>query len=232
MDSIKAAARRTGFLYLMLMIGPFNLIYIPSAFIVPGDATATANNITAGESIYRLGIFSGLLTEIIWLFLVLSLYNLLKDVDRKHARLMVMLVAAGVAVGLVNLFNEIAPLILLSGADYLSVFTKLQLDALALCFLKLRAGGNNVAMVFWGLWLLPFGILVIKSRFIPRILGYLLIVGCVAYFAVSFTGIVFPAHKQVVDQIALPFYAIGELSMILWLLIKGAKVQESVVRTF
>jgi hypothetical protein len=160
----------------------------------------------------------------------LSLYNLLKDVDRKHARLMVMLVAVGVAVGVVNLLNQIAPLILLSGADFLSVFTKPQLDALALGFLRLRNSGSHVAMAFWALWLFPFGILVIKSRFFPTVLGVLLIVGCFAYLAVSFTAIVFPAHLQVVNQVTLPFYAIGELSMIIWLLVKGAKVPEPEAR--
>lgn len=209
---------------LLGLMGPFHLIYIPSAFIVPGDATATALKITAGELTYRLGIFTGLISNIIFLFLVLSLYNLLKDVDRKHARLMVMLVAVGVAVGVVNLLNQIAPLILLSGADYLSVFTKPQLDALGLGFLRLQGNGNLIAMAFWALWLFPFGWLVIKSGFFPKLLGVLLIVGCIAYFAVSFAGIVFPARRQIVDQIALPFYAVGEVAMIFWLLIKGAKV--------
>lgn len=160
----------------------------------------------------------------------MSLYNLLKDVDRKHARLMVMLVAVSVAVGVVNLLNQIAPLILLSGADFLSVFTKPQLDALALSFLRLSSSGSHVDMAFWALWLFPFGILVIKSGFFPKLLGVLLIVGCFAYLTVSFTAIVFPAHRHVVNQVALPFYAIGELSMIIWLLVKGAKVQEPEAR--
>ncbi len=225
MNSIKATARKAGVLYLLLAImAPFNLMYVPHAFIVSGDAAATARNIAAGELTYRIGIFTGLASSIIFLFLGLSLYNLLKDVDRKHARLMVMLVAVSVAVGVVNLLNQIAPLILLSGVDFLSVFTKPQLDALALGFLRLQSGGIHLDMAFWALWLFPFGILVIKSGFFPKLLGVLLIVGCFAYLTVSFTNIVFPAHRQVVGQVLLPFYAIGELLMVVWLLVKGANV--------
>jgi len=224
MSSTKTTARQAGVLYLLLAItGPFNDIYVPNAFIVAGDATATLRKIAAAELTYRLGIFSGLVAHVIFLFLVSSLYNLLKDVDKKNARLMVMLVLVGVAVGVANLFNEIVPLILSSGAGFLSVFSKPQLDALALGFLRLRSSGTYLAMAFWGLWLLPFGILVIKSGFIPKLLGILLIVGCFAYLAVSFTAIVFPARAPVVSQVMLPLFAVGELSMIVWLLVKGAK---------
>jgi hypothetical protein len=228
MKSIKTTARQAGVLYLLLGItGVFHLLYIPSAFFVPGDAAATARNIIAGELTYRVGIFTGLVSNVIFLFLALSLYNLLKDADRKQARLMVMLVAVGVAVGVVNLLNWIAPLILLSGAGFLSVFSKPQLDTLALGFLRLSGSGSSVAMAFWALWLFPFGILVIKSGFFPRLLGVLLIVGCFAYLAVSFTAIVFPAYRQGVDRVALPFYSVGELSMIIWLLVKGANAPEA-----
>lgn len=231
MNPTKAAARRTGVLYLLLGIAPFNLIYIPRRFIVPGDATATALNITAGELTYRIGILSGLVTNIIMILLVMSLYNMLKDVDRKHARLMVMLVAVMVTLGLANLVNQIAPLILLSGADFLSVFSKPQLDALALGFLRLGSNGTYLGMAFWGLWLFPFGVLVFKSGFLPRLLGVLLIVGCFAYLAVSVTSIVLPAYRHAVDQVMLPFYAIGELSMMVWLLVKGVKVPPHTLAT-
>lgn len=225
---IKAKARQAGVLYLLLaIVAPFNHIYVPNALFVSGDATATARNIIDSELTYRFGIFSGLVGSVIFLFLVLSLYNLLKDVDRKQARLMVTLVVVAVAIGSVNLLIQIAPLIFLGGADFLSAFSKAELDALALAFLKLRNGGTYVAMIFWGLWLLPFGVLVIRSGFFPRLLGILLIVGGIAYVVLSFTGIVLPAYHQTVSQIGLPFYAVGELAMIVWLLVVGAKVQEA-----
>jgi hypothetical protein len=207
-----------------MLPAPLNLIYLPKRFIVPGDAAATAANISAGELIYRLCTLAGVFNSIMFIFLVLSLSNLFKDVDRKQARLMVALVVVSVAIGLVNLINEIAPLILLSGADYLSVFSKPQLEALALGFLRLRGSGLGIASAFWGLWLLPFGILVIKSGFIPKLIGVLLIVGCFGYLAQSLTTIVFPAYVRTVFNATLPLVAPGELSMIIWLLVKGAKL--------
>lgn len=224
MGSTKVPTWKIGILYLMMGVpAAFSLFYIPSVFIVPGDATSTARNITAGEFIFRLGILSMLVSQISFLFLALSLYDLFKDVDRKHARLLVTLVAVAVAIELVNCLNLIAPLILLSGADFLSSFTKPQLDALALGFLRLRSGGYGIVTVFWGLWLLPFGILVIKSRFFPKILGVLLILAGVPYLANSFTSIVLPAHNQAVSMILMPLM-LGELPMLFWLLFKGAKV--------
>ena len=158
-------------------------------------------------------------SDIIFIFVALSLYELLKDVDRTQARLMVVLVSVGAALSLANRLNQLAPLVVLSGADFLSAFSKPQLDALALAFLRLRSNGTTVAMAFWALWLFPFGILVIKSRLFPKALGVLLIVGGFAYLTLSVTSIVVPAYRGVVSQVALPFFAIGELSMIAWLLV-------------
>ena len=109
---------------------------------------------------------------------------------------MVLLVSIGVAVALANLLNKFAPLVLLSGADYLSVFTKPQLDALALGFLRFHSSGAAVTTAFWGLWLFPFGILVIKSGFFPRILGILLLVAGFAYLTSSVTSIVLPDYSR------------------------------------
>ncbi|MEO8577773.1 MAG: DUF4386 domain-containing protein [Gemmatimonadales bacterium] len=223
MSSTNAAGRKAGVLYLLtLILAPFNHIYIAGRFIVPGDAAATARNIRADELLYRVGVLSGLASEIVFLFLALSLYGLLKDVDRKNARLMLTLVAVGVAFGLVNLLNQSAPLILLNGSDFASAFTGPQVDALASAFLRLRTSGVYIAMAFWALWLFPFGALVIKSGFFPKLLGILLIIGGFAYLAVSATAILLPAQRQMVEQVTLPFYAVGELSMIIWLLVKGA----------
>jgi len=225
MTTTRATARSIGVLYLLTMLpAPLNLMYLPSRFIVPGDAAATAHNISTGELTYRLLTLSGLVSNILFIFLVLSLYNLFKDVDRKQARLMAMLVGVSVAICLINLLNELAPLILLSGADYLAAFSKPQLDALAFGFLRLRGTGLGIATAFWGLWLLPFGILVIKSGFIPKLIGGLLIVGCFGYLAQSVTSIIWPAYVHTVFTATLPLVGPGELGVIIWLLVKGAKV--------
>lgn len=218
-------ARSIGWLYLVTMApAPLNLIYLPSHFIVRGDAAATASNIAGGELLYRLCTLAGLFNSIMFIVLGLSLYNLFKDVDRKQARLMVAFVAVSAAISLVNLVNEIAPLILLGGADWLSAFSKPQLDALALGFLRLRDIGIGIATAFWGLWLLPFGVLAFKSGFVPRLIGVLLIVGCFGYLAQSVTAILAPAYLNLVFNVTLPLVGPGELFAIIWLLVKGGRV--------
>jgi hypothetical protein len=229
MNSIKATARRAGVLYLLFSLVAIVGEFVLPAFVVQGDAAATTRNIAAAEFTYRIGILTGFVTLVLFIFLVVSLYKLFKDVDEWHAVLMVLLVSIGVAISLANLINRFAPLVLLSGAGYLAVFTKPQLDALALGFLKLHGDGTTVATVFWGLWLFPFGILVIKSGFFPRILGFLLMVAGFAYVTSSVTSMLLPAYRHVVSQVMMPLY-FGELPIIFWLLIKGAREPQPEVR--
>ncbi len=226
MSSTKATARRAGVLYFLFMIVAIVGEFVIPAFMVPGDAAATARNITAAELTYRIDILTGFVTLIIFIFLVVSLYKLLKDVDKSHAMLMVLLVSIGVAFSIANLFNKFAPLVLLSGDDYLSVFTKPQLDALALSFLGFHSRAAMLSTAFWGLWLFPFGILIIKSGFFPRILGILLIVAGFGYLTSSVTSIVLPEYRHVVSRVMMPLY-FGEVPIIFWLLIKGAKAPQS-----
>jgi hypothetical protein len=230
MSSIQATARRAGVLYFVFMIVGLVDMFGFSGFLVAGDAAATARNIIAGEPTYRLGILTDGVALLLFVFLVVSLYNLFEGVDKWHAMVMVLLVSIGVAIGFANLLNKIAPLILLSGADYLSAFTRPQLDALALGFLSLNSDGNTVDSVFWGLWLLPFGILVIRSGFLPRVLGILLMVAGFGYVASGVASIVLPAYSQVVSQATMPLL-LGEFPIIFWLLIKGAKVPQPQVRS-
>jgi hypothetical protein len=225
MSSTRATGRGAGALYfLFAMVAIFGEFLLPTA-VVPGDAAATARNIAAAEGTYRLGILTGFVTLVLFIFLVASLYNLLKDVDRTQALLMVLLVSVGVAVALANLLHKFAPLVLLSGADYLSVFTKPQLEALALGFLRLHSNGAAIANAFWGLWLFPFGILVINSRLFPRLLGLLLLIAGFAYLTTSVTTIAWPAYRQVVSQVMMPLY-FGEVPIIFWLLIRGARAPQ------
>jgi hypothetical protein len=124
-----------GVLYLLSGLpGVFSYLYVPGALILPEAATTTARRITDAALTYRLGILSDLIGQILLVFLALSLYNLLEDADRGYARAMVILVAVGATFEFANVLNLIAPLILLSGAGFLSVFTRPQLDALALGF--------------------------------------------------------------------------------------------------
>jgi hypothetical protein len=207
------------------MTAPLRLIYIPSTLFVSGNAAATANNIASHEMLFRLGILSDLFTGTMCIFLALALYRLLKGVDENLARLMVILGSLMVTpIYFLNTLNDVAALMLVRDGDFLSVFEKTQRDALAMLFLRLHHGGVVANEVFWGLWLLPFGLLVYRSRFLPRILGVWLIINCFAYLAVSFTGVLFPQYEQMVFNSAFPAM-LGEVATMLWLLIMGAKAQ-------
>jgi hypothetical protein len=223
MNSTKKAARFAGLLYLLMSIpAPFSLIDIPSVFIVPGDATATANKIRTSELLFGFGIVGELISTAIFIFVGLALYHLFKGVSKKHASLMLILVLMSVPISFLNELNRIAALILVSGANFLSALDPRQLNALVMVFFKLHENGILVVEIFWGLWLFPFGVLVSRSGFLPRILGVLLIPAGFAYRAVSVTYLLFPRYGDIVSELAMVLQ-FGELPIMLWLLIKGAK---------
>lgn len=223
MNSRKHEARVAGVLYLLLGVTSALSMNIPSAFLVRGDAAATAAKIASSQMLYRLYVFSGLASQILFVFLALALYRLFKGVDKRRAKLMVALVLVQIPMSFAIMLCSIAPLVLLNGADYWSAFDKHQIDALTMGSLSLHSHGTNAVMAFWGLWLLPFGILVFRSGFIPRILGVFLIIGCFGWLAIAVTSLLFPAYARAANQFT--FLAIGEVLIILWLVIMGAKDQ-------
>ena len=219
------AARTAGAVYLsMALTAPFSLIYIPRTLIVRGDATATANNVLAHETLFRLGIVAELITSIIFVFVVMALCRLLSGVNKTHASLMVAMVLVSAAVGFINVLNNVAALILFRGTEFLTILERPQRDALAMLFLRLHGQGLVINQIFSGLWLFPFGVLVMRSGFLPRVLGVWLIVNCFAYLAMSFSSLLFPQYQVTVSRIAFPAL-FGEVAIMLWLLIKGAKVR-------
>src|SRR5215510_5688194 len=229
MNSIKKQARLAGLLYFLASLpAPFGLIYVPTKLIVLNDPTATANNIRASESLLRLGIGCELLGSIMFILVVVALYRLSKPVNETYALTMMILILISIPISLLSVVNEVVALIVVNGANFLSVFDTGQLNALAYIFMRLHGRAILVAEIFWGLWLFPFGILVIRSRFIPRVLGYLLFLAGVGYPARSLTFLLLPSYGPVVDMVAskLNFF---ELPIILWLLIWGAKNQPSPV---
>jgi hypothetical protein len=150
---------------------------------------------------------------------------LFKDVNRKNALLMVLFVSIGCAVSLAVLIFKFAPLTLLSGSAYLSGFTKEQIEAVNLILLNIHYMGGNIVTIFWGLWLFPFGYLVYKSGFIPRIYGMLLYIAGIAYLFGSGTAIVYPSLVSSLAPILIPMY-FCELPIVFWLLIKGTKKEK------
>jgi Domain of unknown function (DUF4386) len=221
----KKDARIAGFLYLSLMTAPLRLMYIPGKLFVAGNAAATANNIAAHETLFRLGIVSDLFTGTMAIFLTLALYRLFKPVNQNLAAVMVILGSLMVTpIYFINTLNDAAALLFARGADFLSVFDASQRQAMAVLFLRLHHQGVVVNEIFWGLWLVPFGLLVYKSGFIPRFLGVWLIINGFAYVVISFTGLLFPQYEATVFNSAFPVM-LGELAIMLWLLIKGVKAR-------
>ena len=226
MTSTRNPGRVAGFLYLLLVVlAPVRLIYIPSALYVRGNATATANNIATHELLFRLGMVSDLLCGTIVIFLTLAFYRLFKAVDQNLAVLVVILGGLlPAAIDFLNVLNDAAALMLVRGADFLSVFDKPQRDALAMLFLRLHHQEIVAAEILWGLWLFPLAILTYRSRFLPRFLGVWLIINGFAYLIMSFTGLLLPQYEDMVSNIVFPAL-LGEMAFMLWLVIKGAKPQ-------
>ncbi|MCC6456151.1 MAG: DUF4386 domain-containing protein [Caldilineaceae bacterium] len=223
MNSINKTARMAGFLYLALAaLSAFGLIYVPSTILVPGDAAATATNIVTSESLFRLGFVSSLLAFTVNIFVAVFLYKLFAPVHKTMAALMVILILVGVAIAMLNELNQFAALLLLSGADYLTVFTAEQLQELASLFLDIYAHGFAVAHIFFGLWLFPMGYLVIKSGFLPKMIGFLLLVAGVGYVVDFILFFLFPGITVTVSE----FTFVGEVLLLLWLLIRGVNVEQ------
>jgi hypothetical protein len=223
MNSIKNQARLAGWLYLLTsIIGFFAMGYVPGKLIVNGNAAATASRIAASEMLFRLGIAGSLIGQAGFIFVALALYELLKTVDRRHASLMVILIVVSIPIAFLNEVNSIAALLLVRGGDFLSVLGEPQRDALAMLFITLHFRGFTVAEIFWGLWLFPLGLLVYRSRFLPRFLGVWLVIAGFAWVIVSLTGILLPEYLGTVYAYSQPA-VLGEVAFMLWLMIKGAK---------
>jgi len=219
----KNPGRFAGLLYLLLSIpGFFAIVYVPSKLIVYGNAAATANNIAASEMLFRLGIAAQLICQAGFIFVALALYDLLKGVNRRHASLLVILFVVPVPIASLNELNSIAALVLVRGADFLSVFEKPQRDALAMLFLKLHDEGLGVVTEIFWIGLFPLGLLVYRSRFLPRFLGVWLAIDAVAYVIMSLTRVLLPQYYGRVSAFSQPA-TFGEVAFMLWLVIKGAK---------
>ncbi len=223
--SNKKVARIAGLLYLgVVLTGIFSLIYVPKQLVVWDNAATTFQNIVANETLFRLGIVSSLACYSFFLFLPLVLYKLLRFVDEAYAKLMVILAIVSVPISFLNMQNKYAVLSLIGGKNYLEVFTNQELQAQVLFYLSQYNDGILIVQIFWGLWLFPFGYLVFKSEILPKVLGFLLMLGCFGYL-INFLGFsLLPNYSKlgVASFIGLPA-SLGEIGMCLWLLVMGAK---------
>ena len=220
--NLNAKGRLAGAIYLMLVLtGIFNLLYVPSKLIVMNDAAATVNNIYSFEFLFRTGITAGILSYVFYLLLPLVLFDIFKDINRRYAIVMAALAIVSVPISLFNMVDKVNVLTLLSGASYLNELSAEQIQTQVMLLLKSYNNGIAVVQIFWGLWLFPLGYLIIKSGYVPKILGVLLILGCFGYLIRFFGRLLFP-------EIDIPSFvskpgSIGEIGTCLWLLIMGIK---------
>ena len=222
MSTLKRDARRAGLIYLVMSIlGAPALIYLPR-LVVSGDAAATAQNVLGNEPRYRLLLGGALLGWTLYMVLAWALYDLFARVDEAQATLLRIFVVASAIVGVVDVALLAAPLVVLRSSALAAAFTRPQVEALALTLFGVRSVELHANEAFWGFWLIPFGILVFKSRFIPRIIGALLLIASVGYLMISFAYIAFPSTLEAASRVGGVLIQ-GELSVILWLVVMGAK---------
>ena len=227
MSIMKNAGRSAGLLYAIASVfGVFGLLYVPSKLIVHGDAAATARNIATSETLFRLGIASNLIGQALFIFVALALYDLLKSVNSRQAVAMLSLILVSIPIAFLNELNAIAALIIVRGADFLSLVDQPRREAMAMLFLRLHGHGFDIAGIFWGLWLFPLGLLVYRSGFLPRILGVGLMVNCFAYPINSFTALVLPQYEAMVSRWTSPLQ-FCELAFMLWLLVMGVRQKQA-----
>lgn len=210
-------ARLAGFFYLIQA-----LVFAFSSLAVPEDPSATLEALGTSESLFRLGMIGTFIGQIVGILYVLLLYKLLKPVNKNAAALMLVF---ALTVPPITMFNELTllgVLQLLGGADYLSVFTAQQLEALAHLFVRLHGEGRNIALIFAGLWLLPLGYLVFHSRFLPGILGVLLILGGFGYLIYAFGSFLSADYNLGM----ILFAGLGEVLFLLWLVVKGVNIEQ------
>lgn len=213
-------ARMGGFCWLMCFLtGIFPLI-VSGRLVVPLDAAATAANLLAHEAFFRSGTAALLMSTAFYVGATLFVYELLKPVNRTISLLAAFFSLVGCAIGAVSCLFDFVPFVLLKGAPYLSAYTTEQLQALSYAFLVVRAEANNIGLVFFGLHCLGVGYLILRSIFLPRLVGALMVAAGLGWLT-----FLFPTFANSLAPYNMLPGAIGELSLTLWLLVKGVNVQ-------
>jgi Domain of unknown function (DUF4386) len=228
-------ARIGGVLYLLIIAaGLFAEALVRNRLVVPGDAAATARNITDHAFMFRIGIAADLSTFVCAVALTVILYVLLKPVNRNAALLMLGFNLVQDATGGLNALNAYRPLQLLGGAAYLNVFSREQLEAMALLSVNTHSVGFAVALMFFGCSCVALGYLTFTSDFLPKALGVLMAIAGACYLTNSAALILSPRLASVLfPSILVPAF-IGELLFAVWLTVKGVNVarwQEKVDRS-
>jgi hypothetical protein len=231
MQATQKTARVAGLLYVLVTItGMFSLLYAPTKLFVPGNSAATAHSILANQSFFRWYVLVQIVSELLFVSVALVLYQLLKRVNQVQAAVMVILVLITAPPAFQSIANQVSTLAFVRGAEVLSTLAKPQRDAVAMLLFNADNAGILVWVMFWGLWLLPLGLLVLRSGFLPRFLGIWLIVNGMAYVIISLIRLFSPQYADLAFRISLPAL-LGEMAFAFWLLIVGARVRPATEST-
>jgi hypothetical protein len=218
--SPRPRARITGVVYLLYFLTAVLGEFFLRSLVVSGDAAATANNILAHQPSFRLGLATGLIAVACYIALTALFYDLFKPVNRSLSFLAAFFSLVGCAILAFGSLFQLAPLVVLGGSQYLSVFTVEQLRALALMFLELNTQAGNIGVVFFGVYCLLIGYLIFQSTFLPRILGALM-----SLAGLGWLTFLSPPLANYLSPYNLVLGFLAELSLCLWLLVKGVNVQ-------
>ena len=223
--SLNKTARIAGFLYLLVAFtGVFELLYVPHKLFVPQDPSATASNILAHQSLVQAHIAVGVISELLFISVVLLLYQLLKGVNRDLAAVMVILILIDAPLAFLGVGNEAATLTYLRNPQFLAAFDKPQFDALTTLLINFDNQSVLVSEIFWGLWLLPLALLVYRSGFLPRFLAVWLFLNGLTYLVLSAMRLFTPQNTETALTFATPF-VLGEIALTFWLLFKGVNAK-------
>lgn len=226
MQTIQKDARIAGGLYLLAGgLGAFSELFVRGEIYVSKNPLETSQNLMQAGTLFRVGMLAELAMAVLYLFLAMALYKVLKNVNKANAIAMVVLVVCCVPVVCVSVVSQYAALHVLVDADYLSVFSEVQIQALSYLLFNIQRIGYLVAAVFFGLWLLPLGLLVYRSGFLPRAFGVLLIAACCAYLLEVLLVLFKLKPLYFLFDFTMPVYAVAELGFIFWLLVRGTNVQ-------
>lgn len=226
MDPERRLARIAGSLYLLLaVLGGFAELYVRDRIVELGDPAATTENIRASATLFRAGFVADLAQATLFLFTAMALYLLLRGVNELVARAMVVIVAVAVGIIGLNLLNQFTALQVATGAGSTASLGAAETAAFTGLFAEMHHAGYLIAQIFFGLWLLPLGYLVVRSGWFPKAIGLLLIVGCFGYLADTFVQFLAPSVADGIEAFVVVPAAIGELSFVGWLLVKGVRVR-------
>jgi hypothetical protein len=214
------SARVTGAIYMLYFLTAILAVMLVRGIVVDGDAAATAKNILAHESLYRWGFAIGLIGTALYVAVTALFYGLFRRVNRSLALLAVFFSVVGCAVQASGSLFQIAPLVVLGGDPYLNAFTAPQLQALALGSIDLNAQAGYINIVFFGLFDIMIGILIVRCAFLPRVLGVLMAVAGVGWL----TFLSPPLARSLSPFVDILGF-VAELFLMLWLLVMGVDVQ-------